>query len=346
MVKYMQEKFERSSCIVSEFSGGSKHLSGALVVNPYDTNDISKGIDEALNLSVVEKTQRMEQIYEYIQRVTTLQWAQNFLVDMKRAYDPVGSYVKTGFGLNWQLIKSKKGFKELNVMQIQDVITESKKRVFIFDQEGVIPMKPNAHGKHEPSHEVVEALNLLSANPANIVFVVSKASKAQMHKWYHNLAPNIGLAAENGFFLRWSSANKKENDWDKLLEMDDFQWINQVKLIMEKYQRKTDGSFIEVKESSIVWNCSNTDLEFAQMQAKELISQLSNLFEHLPIEIIESKKSVQVISKELKMEKLVKMMIEKVNVIDKDQARKEQQIDFIFYIGEESHSEKVFRYLN
>jgi trehalose-6-phosphate synthase len=70
-------------------------------------------LEQALNLSMVEKTQRMEQTYEYIQRLSTLKWAHNFLVDMKRSYDPVGSYVKTGFGLNWQLIKSKRGFKAL-----------------------------------------------------------------------------------------------------------------------------------------------------------------------------------------------------------------------------------------
>lgn len=115
---------------------------------------------------------------------------------------------------------------------------------------------------------------------------------------------------------------------------------------MNQYKNKTDGSFIEEKETSIIWNCKNTELEFAQMQAKEMISQLSNLFEHLPIEIIETKTSVQVVSKELKKEKLIRTMIEKINSMDTNAERSKNLIDLIFYIGDESQTEKVFRFIN
>ena len=56
--------------------------------------------------------------------MSTLKWAHNFLVDMKRAYDPAGSYMKTGFGLNWQLIKSKRGFKPLDVELLEELYVE------------------------------------------------------------------------------------------------------------------------------------------------------------------------------------------------------------------------------
>ena len=54
------------------------------------------------------------------------------------------------------------------------------------------------------------------------------------------------------------------------MEVEDFEWIHQVRLLMIAYKEKTDGSYIEEKESSIIWNYKNTDLEFGQMQAKEL----------------------------------------------------------------------------
>lgn len=31
---------------------------------------------------------------------------------------------------------------------------------------------------------------------------------------------------------------------------------------MEGYNKQTDGAFIQEKESSIIWNFQNTDLEF------------------------------------------------------------------------------------
>jgi len=39
---------------------------------------------------------------------------------------------------------------------------------------------------------------------------------------------------------------------------------------MDAYKNKTEGSFIEEKESSITWDYRDTDFEFGQMQAKEL----------------------------------------------------------------------------
>jgi len=80
---------------------------------------------------------------------------------------------------------------------------------------------------------------------------------------------------------------------------------------MQGYKDKTEGSYIEQKESSIIWNYQSTDLEFGRMQAKELHTRLSILFENLPIDIIESKTSVQVVPKELKKEKLVRALVER-----------------------------------
>ena len=39
-------------------------------------------------------------------------------------------------------------------------------------------------------------------------------------------------------------------------------WIESVKDIMQSYTEKTDGAFIEEKESMIVWNYKDTDPEF------------------------------------------------------------------------------------
>lgn len=47
-----------------------------------------------------------------------------------------------------------------------------------------------------------------------------------MHQWYHEKAPYLGIAAENGFFWRWQSKGKLENEWNELLEVEDFEWIH------------------------------------------------------------------------------------------------------------------------
>ena len=164
--------------------------------------------------------------------------------------------------------------------------------------------------KYEPSSEAVAALNELSQDPRNIVFVVSPASKALLHSWYHEKAPKLGLAAENGFFWRFDSRNKNESEWNQLIQVDDFMWIKQVRLIMKQYKDKTDGSYIEEKESTIIWNHKNAEYEFGKLQAKELKTYLKNVFEHLPIETYETKNTVQVVPQELKNDKLVRTLLE------------------------------------
>ena len=97
----------------------------------------------------------MQQSFDYIQKHSTFTWAQKFLIDLKRAYDPVGSgYEKIGFGLNWQIIKSKQGFKEIEVNMLDDIYQDCSNRLIIIDQEGVIPMK-TTNGKLVPTTEAL-----------------------------------------------------------------------------------------------------------------------------------------------------------------------------------------------
>lgn len=83
-----------------------------------------------------------------------------------------------------------------------------------------------------------------------------------MHKLYSKKAPKLGLAAENGFFWRWNSINKNESEWNQLVEVEDFDWIAQIRLLMKAYQNKTEGSFILEKDSCIIWDYRDLDLEF------------------------------------------------------------------------------------
>ena len=104
---------------------------------------------------------------------------------------------------------------------------------------------------------------------------------------------------------------------------------------MKMYKDKTDGSYIEEKESTIIWNHNNAEYEFGKLQAKELKTYLKNVFEHLPIETYETKNTVQVVPQELKNDKLVRTLLEqeikkKRNGLD----QADKYIDFILYIGD------------
>lgn len=72
------------------------------------------------------------------------------------------------------------------------------------------------------------------------------------------------------------------------------------------------------------------------MQARELISYLRNVFEHLPIEIIESKTYIQVVLREMKKDKFIKTLLEVESMKNGlTEEIKKEKIDFVLYIGDD-----------
>jgi trehalose 6-phosphate synthase/phosphatase len=89
----------------------------------------------------------------------------------------------------------------------------------------------------------------------------------------------LGLAAENGFFYRWPTVGQSEDKWEHLLEnCEENLWRESVRDIMNSYASKTDGSFIEDRESMIIWNFKDSDPEFGSWQSKELRNHIETFF--------------------------------------------------------------------
>lgn len=82
------------------------------------------------------------------------------------------------------------------------------------------------------------------------------------------------------------------------------------------------------------------------MQAKELRQQINDVFQNFPIEILDTKHTVQVVPQELKKEKLIRTMIEKEHTQYGTEDERKKNIDFIMYIGDDAQSEPVFKFLN
>lgn len=87
--------------------------------------------------------------------------------------------------------------------------------------DGVLPMKGMQNRKQEPYPSILQTLNEITMDDRNTVIVMSSHTKALMHQWYSQACPNLGLAAENGFFWRLDSKEKNEHHWAKLLKTTD-----------------------------------------------------------------------------------------------------------------------------
>lgn len=56
-----------------------------------------------------------------------------------------------------------------------------------------------------------------------------------------------------------------------MLDESDMSWKKNVEEIFEYYTDRTPGSYIELKEQSLVWHYENADLTFGQWQAGKIV---------------------------------------------------------------------------
>lgn len=122
------------------------------------------------------------------------------------------------------------------------------------------------------------------------MFLITGKTKEQLGPWITEIK-NLNIFCEFGYLIRL----KRTNEWIRLYEPKDWSWKETSRKIMEIYVNNTEGSDIEIKESSIVWKYGNVNEEFGSKQADQLESHLKTILGYLKeIEISRGKYYVEV----------------------------------------------------
>jgi trehalose 6-phosphate synthase len=69
--------------VLSRFAGAAAQLDGALVVNPYDPDEIAEAVDQALAMSLEERQERWHSMAQGVWQGTAAQWGQDFLAALE-----------------------------------------------------------------------------------------------------------------------------------------------------------------------------------------------------------------------------------------------------------------------
>ncbi len=81
----------------------------------------------------------------------------------------------------------------------------------------------------------------------------------------------------------WVRCRWQREDWDA--SVVNFEWKQVVEPLMEQYTESTDGSYIEWKESAMVWHHRDADPDFGSWQAKELLDHLESVLANQPVTV-------------------------------------------------------------
>ncbi|CAN4076267.1 unnamed protein product [Withania somnifera] len=280
---------KKSMLVVSEFIGCSPSLSGAIRVNPWNIDAVAEAMDSALIVSEAEKQMRHEKHYRYVCTHDVAYWAQSFLQDLERA---CRDHVRRrcwgiGFGLGFRVVALDPSFRKLSVEHIVSAYKRTKHRAIILDYDGTMTIR-NSISKG-PNAEVISILNNLCRDPKNILFIVSGKDTKTLTQWF-SLCETLGLAAEHGYFVRPNHDAK----WETSIAVVDFYWKQIAEPVMSLYTETTDGSFIDSKESSLVWNYQYADPDFGSCQAKELLDHLESVLANEPVTVKSGQNIVEV----------------------------------------------------
>ncbi|KAK3435514.1 probable alpha,alpha-trehalose-phosphate synthase [UDP-forming] 11 [Eucalyptus grandis] len=320
----------KSMIIVSEFIGCSPSLSGATRVNPWDIDSVAEAMNSAITTSDSEKLLRHDKHYKYISSHDIEYWARSFDQDLERA---CREHYRMrcwgiGFGLGFRVVALAPNFRKLSVDHIASAYRNTHNRLILLDYDGTLLSKTSIDKR--PSSDVISVLNRLCRDPENVVFIVSGRGKDSLGAWF-SPCEKLGIAAEHGYFKRWTG----DSEWEKCGPTMDFEWKKIAEPVMEHYIEATDGSFIETKESALVWHHQDADSQFGSFQAKELLNHLESVLTNEPVVVKRGQHIVEVkpqgVNKGTVVENLISTMQSKGKLPD-----------FLLCIGDDRSDEDMF----
>jgi len=108
--------------------------------------------------------------------------------------------------------------------------------------------------------------------------------------------------------------------WQTLFQLGRGDWLEILKKYMEMYSANIDGTKIEVRKSTIIWNYKKSHEEHGEMFAKTLADQIEHLlgtagnkYNNAPVEIVCGNGYVEVKPKKLKKKKLIKRFLRELH---------------------------------
>ncbi|HEX2966689.1 MAG TPA: trehalose-6-phosphate synthase [Syntrophorhabdaceae bacterium] len=79
-----QDENGRGVLILSQFAGASRELRDAIIVNPYDIEEMTDSIKAAITMDEVSRTERMQRMKDVVKENNVYRWAGKLIGDLIR----------------------------------------------------------------------------------------------------------------------------------------------------------------------------------------------------------------------------------------------------------------------
>ncbi len=259
--------------LLSELAGSARELTEAILVNPYDIEEVADGIQLALKMPVEDQMVRMSAMQSRLQRYDVNAWADDFMNSL--------SQIKQE-----QQRLYARALQSRDREQMIDSFQNAERRLLLLDYDGTLMPHFDHPQSARPTDDILYLLEALCADERNQVVMISGRDKETMTAWFGSLP--INLIAEHGIWIRTFG-----HDW-RTLKPATNHWKPQILQLLQATADRLPGAFVEEKEYSVAWHYRRSDPELAEIRAAELRDNLVNLTANIDLQVLAGKKVIEV----------------------------------------------------
>jgi len=273
--------------ILSEFAGAAQSLgAGAILVNPWNITEVAASIGDALNMTAEEREERHRHNFEHVTTHTAQVWADTFVSELKDTIVEAQlrtRHIPPHLPVHKAVEKYQQSKNRLLILGFNATMTE---QVDVPGRRGNDQIKEMKLVLHP---ELREPLSILCNDPKTTVVILSGSERSVLDENFKDF--NVWLAAENGMFLRLTSGEWMST-MPEHLTMD---WVESVQLVLDYFRERTPRSYVEVRETSLVWNYKYADVEFGRVQARDMLQHLwTGPISNAAVDVVQGSRSVEV----------------------------------------------------
>lgn len=299
--------------ILSEMAGAADELLEAIKINPNNTDSIEKAILQSLAMPKKEQKTRLKAMNAIISKYTVQKWGQDFVSEL--------SEVK-----RLQQNKAKTRVNKHTLDEIREEFIKAKQRTIFLDYDGtLVRLQPDHKANIKPSRKLSATLARLANSKDTQVCIISGRNYKTLQKWLGSIR-SLSLIAEHGAWIKtngkWTKAAASIKDEEKAILS-----------AMDHITKRTPGSEVEQKTTSLVWHYRKVPSELAYVRKMNLLRELHNVISGNNLSIHQGSKIIEVKPKSINKGNVVGTIL------------KDNPADFILCIGDDYTDEDMFKTL-
>lgn len=259
--------------VLSEMTGASKELNEALLINPFNYEEIADSIKQALEMPKEEQTKRMQALQERVSRYSVKKWANEFMSSLDQVHKV------------YHTIQAKKLDKK-DIELFKSQINSKEQKLLFLDYDGTLVNFTKQPKDAKPDDELYSILETLNAKEKVKLVIISGRDKETLNQWFGHTP--YTLVSDHGVSIRLEG-----KDW-KTMERLKTDWMEDVLPVLETFVDRTPGTLIEKKKYSLAWHYRNTDVELAQKRLVEIKTVLMSFISNTDLTLLEGNKVIEI----------------------------------------------------